>query len=202
MFAPHPPGRASRCHLVRSDRAASQPNKVDPTDPNLLHAIEGVIMAALDTSWTIRAARRAYDRRYDSDGTARERRYAQGTPRVHSLPHHHITTPSLHPISTHNSCSFFSIDTPTFVIRDRPSTILGPTLHFFESTLNSQFLLFLLYRHTHFCELGSTPASPTGRVRGRVRNGRPPSPGGPLARMGRTRSVSVVPTANRRGGLR
>ena len=30
----------------------------------------------------------------------------------------------------------------------------------------------------------------------------PRHPGGPLARMGRTRSVSVVPTANRRGGLR
>ena len=93
---------------------------------------------------TSRAARRAYDRGYASDGKARERRYAK----VHrGYMHYHITTSPSTPSfpSQLTILTLFSlIDTPTFVIRDRPSTILGSTLHFFDSSLDSQFCSFFL----------------------------------------------------------
>ena len=164
-------------------------------------------MTTLDES----AARRARHGARTIAGTLRTARHARDpTPRyTEGNMHYHITTspspPSFPPRLTILTLISL-IYTPTFVIRDRPYIHLRIHPPLFDSTLDSLFCPLFSIDTPTFCELGSRP-SPTDRARGRVRQGRvrqgrPPSPGRPLARMGRTRSVSAVPTANRRGCLR
>ena len=102
-------------------------------------------MTALDES----AARRARHGARTIAGTLRTARhardvtprYTEGTCTTISPPHQ--STPSF-PSQLTILTLISLIYTPTNVIRDRPSTILGSTLHFFDSTLDSQFCSFLL----------------------------------------------------------
>ena len=101
-------------------------------------------MMTLDESATRRARRGARTIAGTSDGTARERHYAK----VHrGYMHYHITTspsPPSFPSRLTILTLFSLIDTPTFVICDRPST--HPRIHppLFDSTLDSQFCSFFL----------------------------------------------------------